>query len=60
MKLHVSLPSGRCESFVVNQSAAVSDLKAAVQQSFGRCFPQAGRAQRNSSGLNRPRGNLQT
>ena len=38
MKLHVSLRSGRCESFVVNQSAAVSDLKAAVQQSFGRCF----------------------
>ena len=38
MKLHVSLPSGRCESFVVNQSAAVSDLKAAVQQSFVRCF----------------------
>ena len=30
MKLYVSLPSGRCESFVVNQPAAVSDLKAAV------------------------------
>ena len=30
MKLYVSLPSGRCESFVVNQPAAVLDLKAAV------------------------------
>eukprot|EP00438_Fugacium_kawagutii_P034426 Skav211617 [mRNA] locus=scaffold3083:364631:366254:- [translate_table: standard] len=38
LELHASLPSGRCESFLVQQSGTVGDLKKAVQKSLGQPF----------------------